>query len=221
MSRREPFLIFGAGGMGRELVWLAEECGLAVDAFIDDAPQHPTEVMGIPVLSLDEAAHRFARARFVSGLGASHARRSSVDRAHEAGLRSTSLVHPATARSRWVEIGEGVVVAAGCILTTNVRIEDNVQINTACTVAHDAVLGRDATLAPGVHLSGWVHVGRAAQVGTGATVINGSSGAPLVIGDSAVVGAGACVTRSVEAGATVVGVPARKIERGARRGGTS
>ena len=219
MTVREGFLVYGAGGMGRELVWLAEDCGLAVDAFIDDAADHPVEVNGIPVLSLDAAVRRYPAGRFVSSLGASHARRASVDRATAVGLRPHSLVHPATPRSRWVAIGEGVVVAVGSILTTNVQIEDNVQINTACTIAHDVVLERDVTLGPGVHLSGWVHVGRAAQIGTGVSVINGSSGRPLVIGESAVVGAGACVTRSVGAGVTVVGVPARRIERGTSQGG--
>src|SRR5262249_16640349 len=63
-------------------------------------------------------------------------------------------------------------------------------------------------LAPGVHVSGWVTIGARAYVGTGATIINGHRGAPLTIGDDAVIGAGACVTKSVEAGTTVVGVPA-------------
>jgi hypothetical protein len=41
----------------------------------------------------------------------------------------------------------------------------------------------------------------------------GKPGAPLVIGKGAVVGMGAVVTKSVPAGATVVGNPARAMER--------
>ena len=68
-------------------------------------------------------------------------------------------------------------------------------------------------LAPGVHVSGWVRLGRRTYVGTGAAIINGTQEQPLVIGDDAIVGAGACVTRSVEAGVTVVGVPAKPVAR--------
>ena len=69
----------------------------------------------------------------------------------------------------------------------------------------------DATvlLDAGAHISGWVHFGRGVYVGTGAVIINGHEGVPLTLGDGAVVGAGACVTRSVAAGTTVVGVPAK------------
>ena len=50
-------------------------------------------------------------------------------------------------------------------------------------------------------------------MGTGAVIINGTEEAPLVIGDDAVIGAGAVVTKSVPPGVTVVGVPARPIRK--------
>ena len=68
-----------------------------------------------------------------------------------------------------------------------------------------------ANINPGVHVNGWVVIGARATIGTGASIINGSRGRPLVIGDDAIVGMGACVIRPVAAGTTVVGVPARPI----------
>jgi UDP-3-O-[3-hydroxymyristoyl] glucosamine N-acyltransferase len=118
-------------------------------------------------------------------------------------------VHPDTQRSRWVEIGEGTVICAGNILTTNIELGRHVQVNLGCTVGHDVVMGDFTTLSPGVHVSGHVHFGRRVFVGTGAVILNGSPDAPLVIGDDAVIGGAACVTRSVEPGTMVVGVPAR------------
>jgi len=58
-----------------------------------------------------------------------------------------------------------------------------------------------------------VHLGKRAYIGTGAVVINGTQENPIVIGDDAVVGAGACVTKTVPAGLTVVGVPAKPLQR--------
>ena len=110
-------------------------------------------------------------------------------------------------------MGRGIVICAGNILTTDITIGAHVQINLGCTIGHDVELHDYATLAPGVHVSGYVTIGRRVYIGTGATIINGSAERRLVIHDDAVVGAGACVTRSVADGLTVVGVPAKPISK--------
>jgi acetyltransferase-like isoleucine patch superfamily enzyme len=54
-------------------------------------------------------------------------------------------------------------------------------------------------------------VGRGASIGSGATVLCG-----VTIGERALVGAGAVVTRDVPPGATVAGIPARVLARTTR-----
>jgi len=115
--------------------------------------------------------------------------------------------------SKWIEIGEGTVICAGNILTTNIVLGKQVQINLDCTLGHDVVLSDYATLAPGVHVSGCVQIGRRAYIGTGAEILNGTQNDPIVIGDDAVIGAGACVTCSIPSGQTWVGVPAKPVRR--------
>lgn len=88
------------------------------------------------------------------------------------------------------------------------------QINLDCTIGHDVIMGDYTTLAPGVHVSGCVHFGQRVYEGTGAVIINGTQEAPIVIGDDAVIGAGPCDTKSVAPGLTVVGVPAKPLQRG-------
>ena len=73
-------------------------------------------------------------------------------------------------------------------------------------------MGDYTTLAPGVHVSGWVHFGKRVYVGTGAVMINGTEDKPLYIGDDVVIGAGACVTKSIESG-TWGGVPAKPLRK--------
>ena len=205
-------VVYGAGGHAREVCWLAEACpeaGVVVAMIDDDPAQHGTVVNGIPVCGLDEARRRFPSAGMTVAIGAPRDRADAAARATAAGFTFASLIHPRSERSRWVEMGEGVVICAGNILTTNIRIGRHVHINLACTISHDVVLGDFVTVAPGAHISGRVHVGDRAYIGTGACIINGESDAPIVIGEDAMVGAAACVTRDVAAGTTVVGVPAR------------
>lgn len=210
--RTPELVIFGTGGMGRELAWLAESCPDAgeVVALLDDDPaQHGRVVNGIVVMGLPEARSRFPLAQFVIGIGAPLHRQQLAERVRAAGGTFATLIHPRVERSRWIEIGEGTVICAGSILTTNIVLGRQVQINRSCDIGHDVTLGDYATLSPGVLVSGRVRIGARAFLGTGATVINGSADEPLIIGDDAVVGAGACVTHAVASGTTVVGVPAR------------
>ncbi|HVR33100.1 MAG TPA: acetyltransferase [Acidimicrobiia bacterium] len=210
-----PVAVYGAGGFAREVAWLIEACE-EFDAvcFIDDDPAtHGATMNGIRIMSLDSARATFPDASVVGAVGTPSIRERVVTKAEEAGMAAATIIHPRTELSRWVEVGEGTVICAGNILTTNIRLGRHVQINLDCTVGHDVIMDAFTTLAPGVHVSGWVHLGRRVYVGTGATFVNGTKENPLVVGDDAVIGAGACVTRSVASGSTVVGVPAKPLTR--------
>lgn len=214
--RAPQLVVYGAGGFAREVCWLAEACpevGDVVAMIDDDAAQHGTTVNGIRVLGLDEARRRFPSARMTIAIGSPRGRADAATRAGAAGFTFASLIHPRSERSRWIEMGEGIVICAGNILTTNIRIGRHVLLNMACTIGHDVVLGDFVTVSPGVNISGRVRVGDRAYIGTNACIINGETDAPIVIGEDAVIGAAACVTRDVAPGTTVVGVPARPRSR--------
>lgn len=212
---RQRLLVVGAGGFAREIAWLAEEIAsdgepIEVAGFADDRDHVAGATLnGYPVVKFSEAIDRLRPDAFVVAVGSPAIREQLVTRAEALSLQPVTLVHPTVRRSRFVDLGRGTVICAGCILTTNIRIGAYVQVNLDCTIGHDAVLEDYATLAPGVHVSGQVRVGRGSYLGTGATVINGTADAQLIVGEGAVVGAAACVIGAVDSGATVVGVPAR------------
>lgn len=206
------FLVYGSGGFGREVAWLAEQATrpARIVSFIDDAATSATpNVNGIAVRTLDDCVRDHRGAEFVVAVGDPETRARLAERAEAAGLEAGTLVHSRVAMSRFVEIGAGSVICAGTILTVNIRLARHVHINLACTVGHDVVMEDFVTLAPGVNVSGCVRIERGAYIGTGASIINGTPDAPLVIGSNAVVGAGAVVTRDVAPGVIVVGVPAK------------
>ena len=216
--RPKPVAIYGAGGFAREVAWLVERCNQAggnweLRCFIDDDETlHGRRLNGHVVMGLDEACHRFPDAQVVVAVGAPRTRQAMAEKAASKGFGFATLIAPDAQYSKWVDIGEGTVICAGNILTVNISIGPHAQINLGCTIGHDVVLGEYTTLSPGVHVSGWVHMGRRVYVGTGASFTNGREGAPLLIGEDAIIGAQACVVKPVPAGSTTVGVPAKPIK---------
>ncbi|MGC9337362.1 MAG: acetyltransferase [Candidatus Cloacimonadia bacterium] len=210
--------IYGAGGFGREVAWLIESCNrkktcYEIVCFIDDdASLHGKVLNGIRVLGLDDVRRTHPSVDLVRGLGSISASRAIVRKAESVGLHFLTIIHPDTEYSQYVNIGDGTIICAGNIITTNITIGRYVQVNLDCTIGHDVLIGDHTTLAPGVHISGYVHIGKGVYIGTGAVIINGTEDNPITIGDNVVIGAGACVTKSIQSNTKVVGVPAKSIQ---------
>jgi len=116
----------------------------------------------------------------------------------------------------FVEIQRGATVGARCKIQSHTFICDGVELGDEVFVGHGVVFINDkrprATTDEGALQTDddWellpTVVERRASIGSGAVVLGG-----LRIGEGAIVGAGAVVTRDVAAGATVAGTPAREL----------
>lgn len=213
------YAIYGASGFGREIMPLARqrllETGVAPDrlVFIDDHPMEPM-VNGHRVLRYAEFLETPASERFVAlAIANSVAREKLSDRCRPDGVVPWTIRAPNTVVMDVVEVGEGALLCPFVTLTSNIQIGRHFHANIYSYVAHDCVIGDFVTFAPGVKCNGNIRIEDHAYIGTGAILRQGKPGEPLVIGRGATVGMGAVVTKSVPPGVTVVGNPARTLQR--------
>lgn len=204
-------VVVGTGGQARELRAILEAVGgpWNVVGFVDDVlGATETQVHGLPVLGTVGWLAAHPTMAVAVGIGATPTRKRVVERIRSFGAREfPTLVHPTASVGPRVELGEGVYVCPGAILTTDIRVGHHVLVNFGCTIGHDVVIEDFATVAPGANVSGTVTVEEGSDVGTGASIIQG-----LTIGSWSVVGAGAAVVHDVLPNTTVVGVPALQIK---------
>lgn len=105
----------------------------------------------------------------------------------------------------------GVLILKGALLTVDIQIGKGVLVNIGAMVGHDCILEDWCSIQPHANLSG-CKVGRYAYIGMGANIVAARKGEPMrTIGEGAIVGSGAVVTRDVPANETWVGNPARRI----------
>lgn len=212
--------IIGAGGFGREVMPIVRAmvgaeiaAGLAELVFVVEGVPTDEAINGIQVLSLLQFLSLTGERRFNIAIADSEARARIAARCQEAGASVFDVVASNSVLMDDNEIGEGVILSPFVTITSNTKIGRFFQANIYSYVAHDCVIGDFVTFAPSVNCNGNVLIGDHAYIGTGAIIRPGKQGAPLVIGEGAVVGMGAVVTKNVAPYSTVVGNPARPIEK--------
>lgn len=208
-------LVFGASGHGKVVAFVARAAGYEVVGFVDDdAAKGAGTFFGLPVLDWAGLLARRAagaEAAIALGIGDNAARELCAERVRTEGHEPLTLVHPSAVVAPGAVLGPGSVVMPLVAVNPDAVVGPGAILNTGCVVEHDCVLGGFVHLSPNATLGGGVRIGDRTHLGLGAVVL------PLVeVGADVRVGAGAVVHRAVADGATVVGVPARPVERGSR-----
>jgi sugar O-acyltransferase (sialic acid O-acetyltransferase NeuD family) len=209
-----PIVIFGAGGLGREVLVLLRQLNEAganwdVRGFYDDQPPGVPTVAGLPYLGSAADLNAVPEPLAVAvAVGSSRSRAAVVARLTSGQLSFPALVHPGVVLAPYqrVALGAGCIIQQGCILTCDITLGRFVLLNLGCTVGHDAVLEDFCSLMPHVNIGGAAQLGTGTYLGTNATVIHA-----VRVGAGATIGAGAVVVRDLPAGVTAVGVPAKSM----------
>lgn len=205
-----PLLIYGAGGLGREVLSLARSVkGFKPIGFLDDTIAPRTEINDLRVLGSVEVLNAFHDPiHLVLALGDPLSKAAVLKRIDPARVIYPVLKHPSVILQDEyaIKIGEGSILCAGAVLTNDIVLGKHVLLNLNCTVGHDTRIGDCSSIMPGVNIAGQVTIGEAVLIGSGANIKN-----RVRIGDQSKIGMGAAVIQDIGPGVTAVGVPAKVV----------
>lgn len=205
-------VIVGAGGFGREVLALIRNINqikptFEVLGFIDDGMPVGTKIHELSVLGKTSSIVQTGAEGAVIAIGKTQIREDVTSRM-PVNLKFPNIIHPLAVFQdpERIRIGQGNIICAGNIFTTDIRLGNFCIVNLACTIGHNAVLSDFCSVMPGVNISGGALLQKGVYVGTGAKLIKATT-----LGSYCTVGAGAVVDADIAPNETVVGVPAKPL----------
>jgi sugar O-acyltransferase (sialic acid O-acetyltransferase NeuD family) len=180
--------------------------------FLDDTPElKGRSINGYPVLGGRKLIPEFVNQTETYFFNNVNGTRSSCQKvvnlliSHH--CKIPGLIHPAIDLN-YVQVGSGCIIQEGCVLGANVIIGDHATLRYGCVISHDVTVEDFVLVGPGATLGGRVTIKKGCLIGAGATVL-----LEKTVGEFSTIGAGAVVNKNVAPHTTVVGVPAKEIEK--------
>ena len=204
---RKDIVIYGAGGLGREILCLIIK---KLDewnpiGFVDDGVPEGKIINGIPVLPKLFLYQKHQKKLAVAIGIADPTMKMNIF----TGLKKITdiyfptLIAPTAIVDESAELEEGCIISNFCLISIDVKLGQCVFLNTGSFIGHDASLGSFVTLMPTTSISGGVVINEKVLVGAQSFVLQGKS-----IGKNSVISAGSKVFSNVPDNVTVFGNPA-------------
>lgn len=118
-----------------------------------------------------------------------------------------NIIHPTALVSDYCEMGTGNILQAFSIVGPNARVGNHCMINARSGMGHDARMGDYVSVMSLCDITGGVQLEEGVYLALGVGIIPG-----ITIGEGAYICAGSIVFKDVEAGATMIGNPAKRIK---------
>lgn len=205
-------IIVGAGGFGREALYLAKEIkkyynhDWNIKGFINDDIHALDDIdCDYPILGRIQDWVVAENDLYVLGAAKPEAKEILVNIMKAKGAEFISLIHPQALVNEKAKFGEGCIVGGRSSVGDCAKIGNFVHL-AGCMVGQDAEVGDFSTITGFANVT-TAKLGKKVFVGSHAVILN-----DLKIGDNALITTGSIVVTNVKDGKKVMGYPAKKID---------
>lgn len=201
----QRLILIGAGGFGREVAaWIRVlELPFTVVGFLDDSKTGPD------ILGTVHDHQPLADSVYLTCLGKGPTRGAIRGVLEAKGARFATLIDPTLRTSTAVDGSVNSIFLGMSSIANDVQIGNDLLLHGYAAIGHDVFIGDGVTIGAQAFVGGGASLKSRCTVHPHSTILPG-----ITVNEDAVVGAGSVVIRSVEANATVFGVPAKVIAYG-------
>lgn len=208
MAAETRVLLVGAASFAEEVTDLCRSAGLGVAGWIEGLDAEAAKGRSDPpIVWVDDQAGFCPDLPILPAIG-SVERRGILERLVAEGRTLSTFIHPSAVVAPSAVIEAGCVVFPMVVVGARSRIGRGTIVNRGALIGHHTTIGPFGFVGPGANLAGKITLGSQVHVGIGAIVRDG-----VTVGDRALIGSGAVVVGDVDAGSTVIGIPARPMVR--------
>lgn len=209
----EDIILYGSGGMAREVVELIEDINKVENrwnilGYIDDMKGYCEEILhGYRILGTGEILKNLAGAtNIVIALSDPIAKETIYEKIKNCNIRFPVLIHPSARVAKNVQFGEGSIIGIDCIVSTNVHIGRHVFLNMRTVVGHDAVIQDFCSCLVNCVIAGGVQIRDCSLLGSGCIIME-----KKVLGRHCKVAMGSVVSFDVEDNYVVLSRPSKSM----------
>lgn len=205
--------IYGAGGLGREVLELARIINGRVKTWedfifiIDGEPGN--DVNGVKVYSYNDAIEQFkGRLEVSMGIGEPAVREKLFAKLKKDGIEAATLIHPDVYVPDTTKVGNGVTIQEGCFISCNSEIGCYVYIQPKVAIGHNNTIEEGCVISAMSNMAGNVKLGKYTYVGLSSAFKEG-----VTVGNYSIVGMYSAVYKDIPDEVIAMGNPARPIRR--------
>ena len=210
----EKIIIYGVGGLGKEVLWLLKDINRLTPSGRYDiigmadnyhSELYGTNIHGVTVLGdIDVIKKAKGYVACVCAIGDPLVRKKIVTQLQDAGVQMATVIHPTAQVFSTENIGTGSIICAHAVVSVDVTIGRSNIINFGSMIGHDCRTGDYCTINSNSVISGNVHIGEGCEFAPGSFIYQGKS----VVNHSKI-GPNSTVYDNITRPGTYIGNPAR------------